>query len=205
MRLTPTSNEPRNPRATGDRPDVTSTRSDESTASGIADAESFERAIVSAEPGLRRFLRGIGQAGIDEDDILQDTWSLAWDHRHEFSGRGSASGWLFRLCQTARRRALAAAKFYPVDLEDVDRDTTPGELTESQELALVELEEARLDLVEALTTRQQSMLVSRYVLGQTVDQVAVSHHCRPGTVKATVYKAIVWLRAHDPARFEPND
>src|SRR5690349_4596288 len=63
----------------------------------------FARAIASAEPSLRRFLRQRGVGSSDLNDILQATWLIAWQHRREFAGRGSASGWLLAIARTAHR------------------------------------------------------------------------------------------------------
>ena len=160
----------------------------------LADPERFVNAARAAEPPLRKYLcRGAHCA--NADDIVQTTWLVAWEHRDQFSGRGSPTGWFFRICQSVARQTSESERIYSaspiIEVPNADR------VSESGEHARVALDDARLSLIERLSERRREILIARYQDELSIAEIATRFRCRAGTVKATIYQAANWLRRAD--------
>jgi RNA polymerase sigma-70 factor, ECF subfamily len=125
----------------------------------------------------------------EERDLVQATWALAWENRHSYTGRGSFAAWLHRLARTVCTRT-ARRRVDTIDVCDVETEfaSVPGDSQDAIERQNVEDE--RLDLVMSLPKRRRAVVLARLCAGLSTEETASMLHCRPGTVKATLHKAI---------------
>ena len=151
-----------------------------------------------AEPTLRRFLAKMRFHGDEADDILQTAWLTAWTHAHQFAARGSAAGWLYRICQSVARQAIHRDRQLSpqAGADDVPVEEGPSESGEYRQLRL---DKARLAVLDSLSPRRRAIVRAKFLNGQSDDEIAASLGCRPSTVRTTIHFARNWFRAHDPA------
>ncbi len=134
------------------------------------------------------------------EDVAQETF-LILAQRLPALAPGSLRSWLGRvaanLSLNERRRAwdLPLDALPPRQREILDaRDSVAG-----PERALEQADEkARLRAaVGALAPRQRAMVVLRYYGDCSLDEIATTLGCRPGTVRATLHQALERLRYAD--------
>ncbi|GDY14051.1 DNA-directed RNA polymerase sigma-70 factor [Planctomycetota bacterium] len=65
--------------------------------SGTADG--FDDLVAAYTPRLWRHLVGLGYAAADADDLVQETFLRAWQHRHRYDGNWAVSTWLFTIAR----------------------------------------------------------------------------------------------------------
>jgi RNA polymerase sigma-70 factor, ECF subfamily len=68
------------------------------------DAAGFDRLVAHYAPRLWRRLVAQGQAPADADDIVQDTFLAAWDHRRRYDPQYAVTTWLYAI---ARNQAIS--------------------------------------------------------------------------------------------------
>jgi len=85
--------------------------------------DDFSAFFHAHRDAIHRFLWRLTRNAADADDLLQETFLVAWRKRGQFAGRGSAEGWLRRtafriylnqLAKQKRRAALDDARRAPV-------------------------------------------------------------------------------------------
>lgn len=102
---------------------------------------------------VHRFLTRLSGNAADADDLLQETFLIAWKHRGAFEARGSAAGWVlktaFRTYLNAQRRrvrrngmatgAAAGAPFFsaPASVERSGRHDEAGAVERRDALSFV--------------------------------------------------------------------
>lgn len=150
----------------------------------------WERSSARLRARVRRYARDTDEA----EDLLQDCWLRALEHRAAFTGRGSLDDWLARVCERvwlaalrarARERGLAAT----VRAEAEDAYTVSD--AELERLAL-----RRQDRGDDVTTAllrlprgQRLVGLCRWMLGWSVAETAEQLGVAPGTVKAALHAA----------------
>jgi RNA polymerase sigma factor (sigma-70 family) len=119
-------------------------------------------------------------------DSVQDGFARAIRLRKSYSGRGSLTGWLWRIVvNAARDHASAATKLSSTD----SPDRTPATSVASDP------PDVRV-LIAQLPERQRLVLFLRYYADLDYDAIAAALGISPGTVGATLHAAHATLRAH---------
>lgn len=125
------------------------------------------------------------------DDAAQEALARAWDGRGRKRPSVSwwtwAAGFAVRVCREFRRRHRAV-RVEPVD-EAVDW-TAVG----SQSSPLTSDGSLVLAAIHSLPRRQRETTVLRFLLGQSIKEVATTLGCSEGTVKSCLHKAMGNLR-----------
>lgn len=155
----------------------------------LADRGAFRELYRSTAPEIYAYARR--RVGHHEaEDITAETYVRAWRSRHTYRANGRAPiAWLTRIAQrvmidraavTARNRVRASpdrsTEYCPPDTAGLD----------SVVLALTEL-----------PVRQREVLYRRFLLDESVDQVAASMDLTAEGVRALTYRAMRQLR-NDP-------
>ena len=68
---------------------------------GIARDAVFERDVLAALPAVARFARSLTRDAAAADDLVQDTFLLAYRFRHTFRAGEDVRRWLFTICRRA--------------------------------------------------------------------------------------------------------
>jgi RNA polymerase sigma factor (sigma-70 family) len=164
----------------------------------LTDQEQFMASWQLAEPQLRASLRKVQAYAEHAEDILQTTWLTASVHAHQYAHRGSTTGWFYRICQSVARQATNQERRIPTARRGVEIPVENA-YSETGEFRRVELEDARLALVDSLSPRRREIIRARFLNGQSDREIAATLGCRPSTVRTTIHFVREWCRAHDPA------
>lgn len=168
--------------------------SDESLVQGIraGDAKSREllyRRHVDYIAGMSvRLLRSIEEG----EDVVQDTFVIAFDRLHMLRDPGALRGWLAAIAVSQVRRRLARQRLLGVfGLARALDDAPLDELAIEDTSAEVRSELAALDIVLGrLPPKQRIAWMLRYVEDEPLEAVAVSCACSLATAKR-------WIAAAD--------
>jgi RNA polymerase sigma-70 factor (ECF subfamily) len=154
----------------------------------------FEHLVREHGAQVRRYCRRFALDSDEEQDLVQATWVLVWERRRGYTGRGSFAGWVHRLTRTVCTRA-ARRRFDTVNVDDETTlfDAVPVDAQDAIERQT--LEDERLDLIMALPKRRRAIVLARLCAGLSTEETAAMLQCRPGTVKATLHKALKSLVA----------
>lgn len=135
-----------------------------------------------------------------DDDLIQETLSMAWQHRAAFAGRGPAEGWLYRICQRTCRIWLRSQSRTPsTDQYAAECAASSEAMTSAAEERDV-LDDERISMVLALPKQRRAVTLLRYIEGMTTEEIATHFGVSPGTVRATLFTARQQLRRQDQAR-----
>lgn len=158
---------------------------------GSADAESLDVAALYTEHAEfvgRVLLRFLGE-GNHVDDILQETFIIAFEKRDSFdASRAAPSTWLYgiaaNLCRHHKRGAGRQGKFHErLGREESTADAGPAmELERQQEIALVQ------EVVQGLPFKQREAFVLYEIEGLSGKEIAAMLQVPLGTV---------WTRLHE--------
>ncbi|MHC4718133.1 MAG: RNA polymerase sigma factor, partial [Planctomycetota bacterium] len=120
------------------------------------------------------------------EDVRQETYLRAWRVRKAFRRSGRAVGWLLGIALNVVRERRRRGRHLSLS----DPAGVPGPDPPDEDERLGRLGRA----VEALPDRQREAVTCRFLRGLSVAQTARAMGCAEGTVKATVFKAIVNLQ-----------
>ncbi len=121
-------------------------------------------------------------------DLVQDTFVLAWRHRAALRDEGAVQAWLYRIL---RREAVRHWEKRP------PWDEWREELAETAACA-AESEDLRIDLLralQALSEPHREILVLFYLSDMSYEELANSLDIAPGTVMSRLNRARAALKA----------
>ncbi|NNF60846.1 MAG: sigma-70 family RNA polymerase sigma factor [Gammaproteobacteria bacterium] len=125
------------------------------------------------------------------EDVVQEVFLRAWTGLHRFRFSAAPATWLFRMtrnvCNEMNRRRRRKGETAPGEVA-----YQPGAEREQQQQQTIA---AVRRLVAALPERQRDAVLLRVFEELSVIETARVMGCRPGTVKATLHKALNNLRA----------
>jgi len=139
-------------------------------------------------------LRLCGGRSAEAEDLAQDAFVLAWQHRDGFAGRSSPLTWLMRIALNRHLRLRGKQPAAPVVAHDPERDGNGGPAGRDPTrgvLDRVELARA-LDLLPA---RQRAAFLLVKVEGFKYREAAETLGVPQGTVQSDVHAATLRLRA----------
>jgi RNA polymerase sigma-70 factor (ECF subfamily) len=144
-------------------------------------------------PGVLRYALARTGDRTAAEEIAQEVFVAAVGTLHRLRERSEAGveGWFFaiarnKLADRARRRTREERLPAPLDGEAVAADAA--------DLATANLSAAELrSAMEALTDEQRDVLVRRFVLDQSLEQVASATGRRVGAIKALQHRALAAL------------
>lgn len=188
------------------RPDLRRTLTDEALvdAARQGDAAAFgelytRHALLVRHVVKRRFgLQFDGGVGLDLADIQQDAWLKAWRALAAFDGRAQFKSWVVRIALNAAADALRllsrrkAIDVHPSDLSVAALLPQPGAIGRVE--AGVLARDVRRCLAP-LSGRERRMVRAVLVEGQTHREASLTFGMPLGSVKTTLYRARVKMRA----------
>lgn len=127
-----------------------------------------------------------GERGASQD-LVQETFTLAWRARKQLRNGGAAQAWLYRILRREAIRQWRARE--PWDAwDDTACDDAPGEQ------AAVDLRIDLLDALQALTPLHREILVLFYLEDMRYEDMALALDIPPGTVMSRLNRARSALR-----------
>jgi len=126
------------------------------------------------------------------DDLLQETFLLAWRGIGTLRASGNLKAWLVRIL--VNKVISERRKKRVMEAELVEVESKAGD-SNSEELVLADEERQRIrGALETLPEAQRQVTVLRYFADLTIPEVARVLGCREGTVKSRLHRALAQLR-----------
>ena len=167
-------------------------------------AEAFARLVD--RPALDRAYRYatlILGSRSDAEDATHDAAFTAWRKFGELRDRDRFDAWFGRILVNTCRDQLRARRRTPLSL-DVDPPGTavpnaPTALISPDRTEAVAIHETLGTALRSLSPEHREVVILRFYLDLTVDQIAARTSARPGTVKSRLHHALRRIRtAIDP-------
>lgn len=149
------------------------------------DIDAFEALVVAAMPGVYRRALAILGSEADARDAAQETFVSAWRDLRNLREADHWDAWLARIGLNACRMALRRrGRVREITLGDelADRPTADG----ADSVASADAIRRAFD---RLTVDQRALLVSHYVEGIAISEIAAVLEIPPGTVKSRLSAA----------------
>ncbi len=160
--------------------------------------EALEGRLSAEMPALRITLRRLaaGVAGLDPEDLLQDTMQRALRYRHAYDPSQALGAWLngiaLRVFLDHRARALRQ----PRALGEADVGVAAPAETRNGHPAPGLLGVELRGLLDALPEREREALERFHLRGQSVLDIAREMRAAEGTVKSWLHRARQRLAEH---------
>lgn len=127
--------------------------------------------------------------GIAVEDVAQESLVRALERWDKVAAMDYPEAWVFRVAFNLARSRFRRRRAEGRATERLaNRPPSPGSADAADAVAV-------RAAVAGLAKRQRQAIVLRYYADLTVDQVAKSMNCQPGTVKAHLHQGLVALRA----------
>ena len=163
------------------------------------DASAFETLAVASHARLYRVARGVLRDDDGADDAVQRTLVQMWRKLPQLRDPDRFEGWSYRLvvnaCYDEAKRSHRSTQVIPIDTY-----RTPVAQDELQRVEdLDELEHG----FSRLSVQHRAVIVLRYLLDLSTDQVADALGIPSGTVASRLHRAMTELRAAIEADARP--
>lgn len=151
-----------------------------------ADSLAYERAVRSESRVLFRLAYAILRDPAEAEDVVQDTFEIAWRSWSSLREINQAPQWLKQICL---RRSLRIRRglFRRIFLAERALDEVDQRLTVSTD---PDLDRA----FRRLSLRQRAVISLHYVYGYELDDCAELMGCQPGTARSHLARALATLR-----------
>jgi RNA polymerase sigma-70 factor (ECF subfamily) len=165
----------------------------------VARAQAFARLVD--RPALDRAYRYatlvLGSRS-DAEDATHDAALTAWRRFGDLRDRDRFDAWFGRILVNSCRDQLRARRRTPLSL-DVDSSTEPGRGTRNPRVTAddsnaIAVRESLALALRSLSPDHREVVVLRFYLDLTVDEIAARTGARPGTVKSRLHHALRRLR-----------
>jgi RNA polymerase sigma factor (sigma-70 family) len=151
------------------------------------DSDAFMDAIEPLIPDAFRLANGMLRSRSEASDVVQDATVSAWRHRDSFRSGAVVRPWFLAIVANQCRQAVRQRWWSVITRPDLVI------ARESNEAALDEAETLRQGL-RRLNHSDRLILVLRYYLDLSPNEVAVMLHLSPAAARVRVHRALQRLR-----------
>jgi RNA polymerase sigma-70 factor (ECF subfamily) len=160
------------------------------------DSERMAAWVRDHTPALRGFLLALVRRRDEADDLVQEVFARAWQHRAKYEERGQARAWLLRIadhvaCDRLRRRRPQ------LGLGEEEGQEGPADHREVEPAAALAASEAAARLhaaLDRLSPAQQRVLLLRYYGQLSFSEIAESLGCPLNTALSHCQRGLKMLR-----------
>ena len=197
-------------------------RAPQITADGTADAELIRRARDRDEAAIRsiirsnnrrlyRLARGILRNDSEAEDVVQETYVLAFTRLDSFRGESSFSTWLARIAinealgRLRRQRVAAELRSVQPELLEAQIIQFPVSAVSDPEktMAQRQIQHVVEQAIDELPEPFRIVFITRVVEGMNVEETAEILGLKPETVKTRLHRARAMLRDHVEKKIGP--
>jgi RNA polymerase sigma-70 factor (ECF subfamily) len=185
--------------------------SDEEALNRIRNGETglYELIMRRYNQRLFRIIRSVVKEEREAEDILQESWVLAYEHLDQFAGRSTLSTWLCKVAfHEALSRAKKAKRWLPLEGE-MDHlkagADSPNELSSTPEALAIRNQVGQVlrSAVDALPDLYRSVFMLRDVEGMSTTETAECLDLSEETVKTRLHRSRSMLRRDLQSRMGP--
>jgi len=157
------------------------------------DADAFDRLFAALAPALGGFLRRMGPAGIDVDDLVQNTFLQLHRARHTYLPGRPLKPWVYAIARhvalmARRSRSRSTAKETPIEERSQELAEPRGGLSETIDRLTLER------LLDVLPDAGREALWLHHVEGLSFREVASVLGIRETAAKVRAHRALAALR-----------
>ena len=132
----------------------------------------------------------VGRVTADVDDIVQETFVIAFRRISQLAQPGAFRGWLAQIAISLVHRRLRFSRLFRLFRDDDEREATLASMASSEASPEVRAQLAQVDaIVGRLPLEQRTAWILRFVLGCTLEEVAAGGHCSLATAKRRLASA----------------
>lgn len=158
--------------------------------------EAMARATGARALGIAAALLG-SRAGAE--DAVQESFERAYRSLDTFRGEARMGTWFLRIVintayRHARRNRWFRTRAWPEPAGSEGVDEISKEPSPEQQSGAAQIRRRLTAAIGTLPRRQRTAFVLRYVEGMSTGETADLMECAPGTVKASLHKAVTRLR-----------
>ena len=195
----------------------------QATQAGSGDAELVARALARDEAAVRailkannrrlyRLARGILRNDAEAEDVVQETYVLAFTHLSDFRGASSLSTWLSRIAMNEAlgrlRHARPAVELDQLQQGALDAQIIPFPLASATDdpeksMAQREIQHVVEGAIDELPEPFRIVFITRVVEGMNVEETAEALELKPETVKTRLHRARSMLRDNVERKIGP--
>lgn len=169
----------------------------EATACIASEFLDFDALVLSEQRRIYRVLLAMLRDTDAADNLTQECFLKAYEHRKQFRGECSMRTWLVRIAVNLARDHVKSRRwqfwrnlFSASDgSEGLLEQIAPNASPERSMLARERLAHV-LAVVEGLPDQQRAVFVLRFMEEMSIEEVAVATSLRPATVKTHLYRAL---------------
>ncbi len=132
----------------------------------------------------------------DAEDLSQEAWLKAYRSLQSFRGESSFYTWIRQITINTflnykRRTKMLDKEFIPTDAEELESRHARSVEESLNDKILVE---RVMQALGELTSQQRLIFLLKHREGMTYDEIAASLGCSAGTVKKSLFRAVLKLR-----------
>ena len=155
----------------------------------LGDAKAFETLVHEYTPRLLWFVRKLELPDKDADDVLQESWLVAWSKLNRLRNLRLFRSWLYGITRNKAMQHLAKEQAREAPVADIDPlDEPPEESFFERYLPYLNHALGQLSLTH------REILALRFIEGMTYEELAQTTGARLGTVKSRLHNAKHALR-----------
>ncbi|NQU76134.1 MAG: sigma-70 family RNA polymerase sigma factor [Planctomycetes bacterium] len=155
----------------------------------LGDAKAFQTLVHEYTPRLLWFVRKLGLSDNDADDVLQESWLVAWSKLNRLRSLRLFRSWLYGITRNKAMQHLAKDEAREVPVADIDP------LDEPPEESFFERYQPYLNqALERMSLTHREILALRFIEGMTYEELAQTTGTTLGTIKSRLHNAKHFLR-----------
>lgn len=180
------------------------TSSDELLTRALAgDPEAYGRVVAREGRILWRCARGLCGDDHLADDLVQETFVIAWNSRRRFDGRCRFSTWLFGILRFRYLKSRRANRgVTPLGDGSPHESANQTNVTPPDAAVRAEEQQRLRDAVAALSPEHRSVVELRFFGDASLEEISQVLEIPLGTVKSRLHNALERLRVAQRNRFE---
>jgi RNA polymerase sigma-70 factor (ECF subfamily) len=129
----------------------------------------------------------------EAEDITEQVFFKVMQNLKSFEWRGAPfTSWLFRIATNQVVDHFRSIRYETVDIDNYS-EVLPGLQSPEEQVIRAIDRDALLDNIKKLTEQQQEVLILKYIVGMSSDEIAVAVKKRAGTVRALQHRALIAL------------
>jgi RNA polymerase sigma-70 factor (ECF subfamily) len=168
--------------------------------SAAARAELFDRLVDRrALDRAYRYATLVTGSRSDAEDATHDAALTAWRHFGDLRDPARFEAWFGRILVNACRDRIRARRRIVRSLDDDAPDGrragSPASLVAADRVESIAVQDSLATALRELSPDHREVVVLRFYLDLTIDQIAARTGTRPGTVKSRLHHALHRLRA----------
>jgi len=170
------------------------------TAAGIED---FDALVLAEQRRIYRVLLAMLRDPEAADNLTQECFLKAYEHRKQFRGECSTRTWLIRIAVNLARDHVKSRRWQfwrklfsePAGTMELIEPADPHASPERSLLAREQLAHVSA-MVNDLPNQQRAVFVLRFLEEMSIEEITQATRLRPGTVKAHLFRAVSAVRGH---------